>query len=164
MTTTRVNPVRPQQAQVQDVKTTKARDKREDVSMEEFIEQLEINFLDLRRAFAGYSSLAGAYATLMNELQPGQRAKGMPIFEHKATVNGRDSVVVVTDLKSIPQEYLAGVLGPLIHLHGSELAAAVNAMSNIIANMKEMISVAIPAGFGDMHNAVAVKEEQDDKK
>jgi hypothetical protein len=96
------------------------------VSVADSVDEMRTWFSQLERAVSAYNALNDAFLTATGQLPEGTRARGLPVFEFPATLNGRDSVKCALDLKKIPADQLPTVLPPLIVVAAGEVIESLN--------------------------------------
>lgn len=116
---------------------------RQGPTIEELVDAVQDDLLMFSRAYAGYNSFLGALHTLNGTLPEGERPRGLQVLTHPATVNGRDSVEVHTDLKRLTPEYANYVLPPLIYLHGGDMLTAIQNLSQHAQQIEAMVTAAL---------------------
>lgn len=117
---------------------------RQGPTIEELLDQTHDALTMFQRAFAGYTSLVTAMHTYNKTLPEGDRPKGLPLLTFPATVNGRDTVDVVIDLKRLPTEHVNYVLPPLIYLQANDMIAAIQSLGKHAQMIEAMVIAAVP--------------------
>jgi len=101
----------------------------------DILDNMTDDLFKMERSLAGYNYLSGALNTINDTLPDGERAKGLPIFHYKASVDGVKMIDVVSDLKEIDPSYLNYILAPMCDAHGKTMLASID---SLIKNAQEM--------------------------
>lgn len=112
-------------------------------SIHECISEMDDGFLALRRAAAAFLSLTGSYNTYKGTLPPGERPKGLPIFEMKAPLFGAqktEMVPCVFDLKDMDPSLYDHVLVPFINTSARGLKAAVDRIDAAVKAIRPQLA------------------------
>ena len=106
------------------------------------LEKLKDEIVMLARAMAGYETLLAVY-NQSKGADTDQRKRGIPILEF--TTQGPDGkpLEVRTDLRKIPEEHLANVLVPMIHVHAGEMAATIQQINALVAQLTQLIQAVL---------------------
>lgn len=111
------------------------------------IKDLEGWLLQVKRDLAGFMTLRGALDGATGQTPPGVRKKGLPVFEYKGTLDGRDIVLLTADLKRVPPAYLKHVLVPLINATASSLSESAEELArHADALHKTVLQLLAPPG------------------
>ena len=94
----------------------------------------------LKRSAAGLEVLSGAYSTLQNQLQPGQRPRQIPICEFPAGVGGQEVFRVVLDFNQLPDEHKLAVLVPSMHLCNVEVVKSLAELEKMLFQFRQMVT------------------------
>lgn len=106
----------------------------------QLIGELKDWFHNMARSFASFSALNGALTTARGQkAADGERVRGMPIFEFKATVDGTDSIGCALDLAKVRPEYQEHVLIPLAEMTAQELLESIEEIEERIALIKPQL-------------------------
>lgn len=92
----------------------------------DLIAELREWLMALERAGAGFRSMHLSLASVQGQVPEGERKKGLPIFTFPASVNGRDMIDCVADLKKVDPQYISHVLVPLINSQAIDMVDAVD--------------------------------------
>lgn len=107
------------------------------------LEAVKEETIMLERALAGYTHLSETLRQLQQGVPEGQRAKGLPIFNYKASSNGVNAVDVCADLRNIDPNYVPHVLSPLCAMHAQEMYGSLRRMHEMVGAM-----------LGEVHEAL----------
>lgn len=114
------------------------------VTVGELLQQADECLIGLRRAYAGCNHLNEALAAHMNPPPPGQRRKGLPIFNYRASADGVKAEEIAVDLKNVEPEYIPHVLVPLINAHIPEIQHWLSNLKQIVVQVEQTIMSALP--------------------
>ncbi len=118
-------PQQPPPPQHEQPEARKVSQVRED-SVPVLFEEMDGWFQKLKRDLSAFNALNLAFLTASGQLPPGERARGMPIFEFKAPgPDGREPITCVLDLKKINPQYVQHVLIPLVNTVAADMLESV---------------------------------------
>jgi hypothetical protein len=119
----------------------------------DLIEEMYAWLVALRRAGAGYRSLHGSLMSLSGQPAEVERRRWLPLFKFPASLNGRESIECVADLKKVDPQHVQHVLNPLIHSQAMDMVEAVE-------ELYERFRVVRPA----VHRMAGLDPQQSDGK
>ncbi len=96
----------------------------------------------LKRTTAGYDTLLGSLNAATGNTPPGERKKGMPIFEYSATLVGKDSrepIKCAVDLKHVPKQYIPHVLVPILNTQAVQILESLNEIQARLDILKPLL-------------------------
>lgn len=105
------------------------------------MEDLKDDLMILERSMAGYNTLTRALETVNGNLPPGERPKGLPVFEYPGTADDVHVIRVCSDLNDVDPAYLPHVLAPLCNAHSKMMhraAVQIKVTADEIIGMIEM--------------------------
>lgn len=101
-------------------------------------------YVQLKRSLAAYNSLRLSLASSKGQLAPGERAKGLPVFEFSAPLIGaetREAVKCALDLRKVNPEHLGHVLIPLMNAQAADLLEAVGEIEERLTMIKPLLNI-----------------------
>lgn len=119
------------------------------IGVPEVVTEMRDWFVNLERSVAGYNHLHLAFLSFAGQLPDGERKKGLPILTFKASVNGRDAIEVVSDLKKVDPQYVPHVLVPLINAQAADMIESVNEIEKRIEMLRELLASVQPQPQAD---------------
>ncbi len=133
----------PQPAQVQQPVPRQV-EKQED-SVPVLFEEMEGWFQRLKRDLSAFNALNMSYLTVVGQLPPGERARGLPIFEFKAPgPDGREAITCTIDVKKVNPQFQPHVLVPMINTVAGDMLEAVEEVGSrvqmLIPRLRAMVA------------------------
>lgn len=97
-------------------------------------------FIAFERSVAGYNSLHLSLLSFNGQIPEGERKKGLPIFTHPASVDGVNTIEVVTDLKFVDPQYVQHVLVPMINAHANVMMEALEEIGIRVDTLQKLLN------------------------
>ncbi len=113
----------------------------------------------LERALAGYTHLTEVLRQSTEGLAAGDRAKGLPILQYKASADGVHAVEVRADLGKIDPRFIPHVLSPLANVHAGEMYEALIQINRCAATMLAQVQSAMGMNPNNQHETEEATEE-----
>lgn len=105
--------------------------------------EMEATLLKLKRHAAAFSALRWAHLSAVGRLPPGERQRGLPVFEFSAPLEGREKVEpvkCVIDLKNVDPQYIEHVLVPIINAEAVAVHEAAAALSALLTQFSSAVA------------------------
>jgi hypothetical protein len=120
--------------------------KPEPTTMPEMLQTIRDEADMLERALAGYTHLTDILRQQTQGMQPGERAKGLPILGYRATADGVHAVDVRADLAKIDPAFVPHVLSPMCNVHASEMLDSLTRIHKCATAMLGQVQMAMGGG------------------
>lgn len=148
------------------VRVVPKRDPRQDVGI--LIAELDGWIAQIKRSQVAFNTYNMAYMTVMGQVPPGERKKGLPLLSGTGVLEGKDNrepVNFTSDLKKISKQYLPHVLVPLIGLHAGELLEAVKEIqerANLLVPVLTALAASAQPTQPDQGEAADDEDDEDE--
>lgn len=103
------------------------------------LEELEGWYKMFQRRMAAFNTLNLSYLSAAGNVPEGERKKGLPVFEFKATLDGRTTIDCVVDLKEVNPKHISHVMIPLINAQVGCLYESIEEIEARIVAIKPLL-------------------------